>query len=412
MMTPFFSHGFLLLVGLCYLLPGTQATYEGLYNDSGINRFHCRKVALTVSNVSISLYKQMAQKSRSGNILFSPIRVVASILMLSLGAKGKVSQHILEALKLNKTGLPEAEIHRCFQYLLHAINQATEVTSLKSGNSMFIHQDLKLVDKSLETIKDLYFSEVIPTNFRDSNRAKAQINNYMMKKTNKEIVDMVNELKNDTFLALMDYIVWNGKIISNFYCQFIKMEDFYLGRKQTMNLPTVNNVGVYHLFQVSNLSSTVLVHSNGQGSVIAYFIIPDNIKLHQLEQRLTYPHFRQMIQKFSLRMVKVHIPILSLSETYDVESVMDLLGITPVFNEEANSSEIMQNTPQKSFKVLSKAMLTLDDKGTNPTKGPCLGQKQWSDLPLVKLNRPFLIFIQDLTNNIPLLLGRVVDPRK
>ncbi|XP_005068328.1 alpha-1-antitrypsin 1-6 [Mesocricetus auratus] len=412
MMTPFFSHGLLLLAGLCYLFPRTQATYEELYNNMDINRFHCRKVALTISNVSFSLYKEMAQQSRYESILFSPIRVVASILMLSLGAQGNVSQHILEALKLNKTGLPEAEIHKCFQYLLHTVNQPTSVSPLKSGSSMFVPQGLNLVDKSVETIKDLYFSDVISINFRDSSRAKTQINNYMMKKTNKEIVEMVKELKNDTFLALMNYIVWNGKIINDFDCQFIKMEYFYTGHRWGMKLPMVNNVGVYHLFQVSDLSSTVLIQSNNQGSAVAYFIIPDDMKLHEVEQRLTYPHFRRMVQQFSLRAVKVHIPILSLSETHSVESMMDLLGITPDFNKEANSSVIMQHTPQKSFKVVSKATLTLEGKGTRLTTDSCFKSKQWSDVPLVRVNRPFIIFIQDPTNNVPIFLGRVANPRK
>lgn len=153
----------------------------------------------------------MAQQSRDGNVFFSPISVVASILTLSLGAEGNDSQRILEALKLNKTGLSETEIHKCFQYFLRATNQPAEMSPLISGSSMFIQQGLKLVDKSMKGIKDLYASEVISTNFRESSKAKAQINNHMMKKTKKEIGTMVKELKNDTFLALMNYIIWNGK---------------------------------------------------------------------------------------------------------------------------------------------------------------------------------------------------------
>lgn len=111
-----------MLAGLCSLLPRTQTTDREKLCDPSIDGLQCQKVALTVCNVSISLYKELAQQSRDGNILFSPIRVIASILMLSLGAEGNASQHILEALKLNKIVLPEAEIHKCFQYLLHATN--------------------------------------------------------------------------------------------------------------------------------------------------------------------------------------------------------------------------------------------------------------------------------------------------
>lgn len=211
MMTSIFSHGLLLLAGLCSLLPRAQTTDQEKLYDPSVDALQCRKVALTFCNVSISLYKELAQQSRDGNIFFSPIRVIASILMLSLGAEGNASQHILEALRLNKTGLPEAEIHKCFQYLLRATNQPTEMSPLTSGSSVFIHQGLNLVNKSMKGIKDLYLSEVIFTNFREHSKAKAQINNHMMKKTRKKIGTMVKELKNDTFLALMSYIIWNGK---------------------------------------------------------------------------------------------------------------------------------------------------------------------------------------------------------
>ncbi|OBS63650.1 hypothetical protein A6R68_07811, partial [Neotoma lepida] len=410
MMTSFSSQGLLLLAGLCFLLPRTQTTYhKELDNDPSIDPFQCRKVAFTISNVSISLYKEMAQKSRNGNILFSPIRVVAAILMLSLGVKGNVSQHILEALRFNKTGLPEAEIHKCFQYLLRAVNQPTGMSPLKSGGSMFIHQGLKLVDKSVKRIKDIYFSEVISTNFSDSSSAKRQINNYMMKKTNKEILNMVKELKKDTFLALMNYIIWNGRIVSDFECQFIQMEDFHLEYRKTIKVAMVTNVDMYHLFRVEELSSMVLVYGY---TLVTYIIIPDKGKMHQVEERLTYPHFRQMIQRLNLRIVKVHTPVLSVSETSDVVSMMSLLGITPFFNKEANCTVAAEDTPQKSFKVISKAVLTLENMGTRPPMDLCLKNELWANAPLVQINRPFLIFIQDSTNYAPLFLGRVANPRK
>lgn len=64
-------------------------------------------------------------------------------------------------------------------------------------------------------------------------------------------------------------------------------------------------------------------------------------------------HTKGKLPFLPARMVKVHIPTLSLSESHDVDTIMELLGITPVFNKKANSSVIMEQTPQKSFKVRS-----------------------------------------------------------
>lgn len=74
-----------------------------------------------------------------------------------------------------------------------------------------------------------------------------------------------------------------------------------MDHQKTVKVPTVNNVGVVHLFRVHDLSSMVLVYSSSQVIPVTYFIIPDHGKMHQAEQRLTYPDFGRMFQQFSLR---------------------------------------------------------------------------------------------------------------
>uniref|UniRef100_Q9DCQ7-2 Isoform 2 of Alpha-1-antitrypsin 1-6 n=1 Tax=Mus musculus TaxID=10090 RepID=Q9DCQ7-2 len=355
MTTPFSSHGLLLLVGLCCLLLITKTKHEKLYEDPSIDPFQCRKVALTICNVSITLFKKMAQLSGNGNILFSPIRVIAAISMLSLGSNGNLSKHILETLRFNKTGLPEAEIHKCFWYLLHSIHQTEETSSLQTGSSVFIHQDLTSVDKFVKGVKELYHSDMISINFTDSSQAKTQINNYVMEISQKAIVNIVKNLESDTFLAVVNYIIWNGNFAT-------------------------------------------------------YFIIPDPGKMQKVEQSLTYPHFRRMRRQLLTRLVDLEIPELSLSETHDLESMMSLLGITYVFNSGTNSSD-MNDTLQKSFKVVSKAVLTIDEKGSKPSTNSCFKKLGSTDMGRMQLNRPFLIFIQDHTNDVPLFLGRVVNPQ-
>ncbi|XP_032764750.1 alpha-1-antitrypsin 1-6-like [Rattus rattus] len=411
MTAPFFSRGLLLLVGLCCLLPITKTKYEDLYEDPNIDPFQCRKVALTISNISITLFKEMAQLSVNGNILFSPIRVIAAISMLSLGAKGNESKRILEILRLNKTGLPEAEIHKCFRYLLRAIHQPEQLSPLKSGSGVFIHQDLTPVDKFVEGVKNLYHSDIVSINFTDCRRAKTQINNYMMTKSNKEIKNIVKNLENDTYMAVVNYIIWNAKINSDFGCRSVKQKDYHLEQGMTIKVPMIHMVDLNHLFRVEDLSSTVLVFTLLTSNFTTYFIIPDIGQMQKVEQRLTYPHFRRMRRQSNLRMVNLETPELSLSETHDVESMMNLLGITYVFNNDANSSAVMNDTLQKPFKMVSKVKLTIDDKGSKPGRSTCFKNDGSIDVGYVQFNRPFLIFIKDPTNDVPLFLGRVVNPK-
>lgn len=86
--------------------------------------------------------------------------------------------------------------------------------------------------------------------------------------------------------------------------------------------------------------------------------LPDGFLLGDVILRTTrtkywFFHTKEKLPFLHTRMVNLETPELSLSETHDVESMMSLLGITYVFNNDANSSAAMNDTLQKSFKVRS-----------------------------------------------------------
>lgn len=64
-------------------------------------------------------------------------------------------------------------------------------------------------------------------------------------------------------------------------------------------------------------------------------------------------HANEKLPLLPTRTVKVQIPRLSVPETHGVESVVNLLGIAPLFKKAAISSVAMEDTAQKSFKVRS-----------------------------------------------------------
>lgn len=63
------------------------------------------------------------------------------------------------------------------------------------------------------------------------------------------------------------------------------------------------------------------------------------------------------------------------------------------------------------LQVVSKSMLTMDEKGLKLGTNPCFKTDESLDVARVQFNRPFLIFIQDQTNDAPIFLGRVVKPK-
>ncbi|XP_073751941.1 alpha-1-antitrypsin isoform X1 [Callorhinus ursinus] len=214
--------GLLLLAGLCCLGPHSLA--ERLQGDAvqdAVASQHdhehhqepaCHKIAPNLADFAFSMYRQVARESNTTNIFFSPVGITTAFAMLSLGAKGDTHGQIMEGLGFNLTERAESEVHEAFQQLLRTLNHPDNQLQLTTGNRLFITEGMKLLDKFLEDIKNLYHSEASSTNFRDTEAAKKQINDYVEKGTQGKIVDLVQDLDKDTVFALVNYIFFKGKV--------------------------------------------------------------------------------------------------------------------------------------------------------------------------------------------------------
>ncbi|KFO21362.1 Putative alpha-1-antitrypsin-related protein [Fukomys damarensis] len=86
------------------------------------------------------------------------------------------------------------------------------------------------------------------------------------------------------------------------------------------------------------------------------------------------------------------------------------MGITKIFSDEADLSAMTEVSSIKLSTAMHKAMLTIDERRTETRGATDLGDRDWSKVPTIKFNRPFIFIIREENTNIPLFLGKVVNP--
>ncbi|XP_063097620.1 alpha-1-antitrypsin-related protein-like [Cavia porcellus] len=352
--------------------------------------------------------------STSTNTLLSPISIVAAFAMLSLGAKGDTLTQILEGLHFNMGIVSEAHIHECFQLLLHTFQHPDHHLQLSMGSSLFVNDDLILLHQFVQDIEELYYSEVISISFGNLKLARKQINSYVEKKSHGEIVDPVKVLKKDTDLVLVNYISFHddqGKWTVQFPAEYAAEEDFYIDKETTVRVPMINRLGVFLLSRNEELSSWVLVQ-HAVGDTMAFFILPDPGKMQELEEGLTQEHFNKILRTIGERSARIHFPRLTISATYDLRSILSTLGITKIFSDEADLSGVTEVASIKLSAAVHKAVLTINNKQTETEWTTDLEDSAWSQTLTVKFNRPFLLFIREENTNIPLFVGKVLNPEQ
>ncbi|KAM9202271.1 alpha-1-antitrypsin [Dugong dugon] len=413
------SWGLLLLAGLCCLVPGSlakgpegdpaQETESSKDDHDKHQHPACFKVSPNLANFAFSLYREVARQSNTTNIFLSPVSIAMSFALLSTGAKSDTHDQILEGLKFNLTKTSEAEIHEGFQHLLHTLNQPDSQLQLTTGNALFINESLKLVDKFLEDAKKLYHSEAFSINFKDNEAAKKQINDYVEKGTQGKIVDLVKELDENTVLALVNYIFFKGKWKKPFEVEQTQDGDFHVDDETTVTVPMMNRLGMYDLHYHKKLSSWVLL-MDYVGNATAIFILPKPGKMQQLEDGLTKILLSQWLGERRTRSTILSFPKLSISGTYDLRNLLGKLGITKVFSDGADLSGITENGALKLSKAMHKAVLTIDEKGSEAAAATFLEAIPMSMPPTIKFNSPFLVIIYDENTKSSLFVGKVVNP--
>ncbi|XP_021057652.1 alpha-1-antitrypsin 1-3 [Mus pahari] len=412
-MTPSISWGLVLLAGLCCLVPSflaesVQETDTSQKDQSPASH----EIATNLGDFAFSLYRELVHQSNTSNIFFSPVSIATAFAMLSLGSKGDTHTQILEGLRFNLTQVSEADIHKAFQHLLQTLNKPNSELQLSSGNGLFVDNKLKLGEKFVEEAKTHYHSEAFSVNFAESEEAMKAINDFVEKGTQGKIVDAVKDLDKDTVFALANYIFFKGKWKKPFDPEHTADADFHVDESTTVKVPMMTLTSMFDVHYCTTLSSWVVL-MDYLGNATAVFLLPDDGKMQHLEQTLN----KELISKFLLsrrtRLAEIHFPKLSISGSYDLKTLMSPLGITRVFNNGADLSRITEeNAPLKLSKAVHKAVLTIDEQGTEAAGTTVLGAVPMSMPPTVNFNHPFIFIIFETHSQSPLFVGKVVDPTR
>nr|XP_012594092.1 serpin A11 isoform X2 [Microcebus murinus] len=371
------------------------------------------KITPTITNFALRLYKQLAADS-PGNVFFSPVSIAATLALLSLGAQANTSTQILEGLGFNLTETPEADIHRGFQSLIRTLDLPSPKLELKVGSSLFLDKQLKPQQQFLDSIKELYGAFAFSANFTDSVTTGRQINEYVRKQTYGQIVDCLQEFKQDTLMVLSNYIFFKAKWKHPFHrYQTQKQESFFVDERTSLQVPMMHQKEMHRFLYDQEVACTVL-QIEYSGNALALLILPDPGKMRQVEAALQPETLRKWGQLFLPSLLDLHLPRFSIAGTYNLEEVLPRIGLTNIFNSEADLSGLTGQLNRTIFRVSHKAAVAINEKGTEAAAASGLLSQppalNGTSAPPAHFSRPFLLLLWEVTTQSLLFLGKVVNP--
>ncbi|XP_021058442.1 serine protease inhibitor A3C [Mus pahari] len=407
----------LMIAGICLgvlCFPDGTLERDTLFHEDQENGTQLDSLTLASINAdfAFSLYKKLAFKNLHENIVFSPLSISAALALVSLGAKGKTLEEILEGLKFNLTETSEADIHQGFGHLLQRISQPGDQVQISTGSALFVEKHLQILAEFQEKARALYQAEAFTADFQQSHEAKKLINDYVSNQTQGMIKELVSDLNERTLMVLVNYIYFKGKWKMPFNPHDTFESEFYLDVKRSVKVPMMKIKALTTpYFRDEELSCTV-VELKYTGNASALFILPDQGRMQQVEASLQPETLRKW--KNSLRPRKIselYLPKFSISTDYSLKNILPELGIKAIFSKQADLSGITEAKDLVVSQMVHKAMLDVAETGTEAVAATGVNFRIRSRRTTLWFNRPFLMVISHTDVQTTLFIAKVANPK-
>uniref|UniRef100_A0AAY4D2P0 Serpin domain-containing protein n=1 Tax=Denticeps clupeoides TaxID=299321 RepID=A0AAY4D2P0_9TELE len=370
----------------------------------------CHLLSPHNADFAFSLYKKLSAlpESKSKNVFFSPLGISMALSMLAIGAKGDTHSELYKA--LGYSSLTQAQVNEAYEHLLHMLAHGNENVQLDAGSAVALRDGFKVLDKFLEDAKHYFESEVFNVDFSKPEVAVQEINKYISKKTHNKIPDMLKDLHEDTVMMLINFMYFRGKWEKHFEEKNTHKADFHVDENTKVTVDMMKRTGRYEFYHDrENFTSVIMLPYKG-GNASMMIVLPDEGKMAEVEASICKYHIKHWHDSMFRSSVDVFLPKFSISAQYALDDILKELGVVSAFSDTADFSNISEETRTKVSKVSHKAVLSVDERGTEAAAATTIEIMPMSLPSVMNLNRPFLVLIvEDSTRSI-LFMGKISDP--
>ncbi len=346
------------------------------------------------------LYQQIAKDKATENFVVSGDSLATVLMMLQYGATGQTQQELSRALCGKAQLCDSAEFSSYRNYL--------------AANAVWVQQGLAINPDYRKEIEKRFKSDVESIDFqKNKTQAVNKINNWAKKNTKGMIKEIVKASDIDpmTAMVLANALYFQGFWPTEFDPKKTTDRDFNLLDGKTVSVPTMIKKDNYFLAKKNNIQLVGLAYRDTTMEML--ILMPeDPKKFQEFSKNLSTETIASVVAEQAPAEIMLALPKFSIASSYsDLKSTLETMGIKKVFESDAELKKINDKVPLFLSKVLQKAVVQVDEKGTKAaavSAGIVLTRAVL--INNIQVNRPFVFAIYDQeTHKIP-FIGQVVNP--
>lgn len=365
-----------------------------------------------VNDRTLKLMRTVLRNS-DGNVLFSPLNLMTTLMMAVSGARGATLHEAAEAL-----GIPETEIPGLVKQLLDSLARGNG-RSHQTHYAAWFANGLEVRDEYVRTLKDSFGGKVGHTDFSRSEETASMINAEIARYTSGMVRDLVSpdDFSEITKMVLLGTLYFCGFWVHPFDRNDTEDKVFHLpdGGKKSLPMMFQAEFLPYFHSERDGVHGVILPCKKSDNDVIVLMTDDPAVPVSALIDKLDGPTLAAWIGSADAdQRVLVTLPRFALTHSITgLQEILKKAGFAALFSDSADLSGICTQTPLKLEQIIHAVRLEIDEEGARAAAATmiyCAEGAPPSKPRELRADRPFLLLIRHNKTGQILFAASIADP--
>lgn len=376
----------------------------------------CSKSAISVSTTDFTFdfYKHIVATGQSNNAFMSTTSIMVVMGMLHMGARNNTEIQIAKGLRLGK--MNREALSKEMERFVGRLKESNQTVTLQTANRLFPNASKIILEDFIRLIVKHFRADVQTMDFATrTEESRQEINKWVEQETHDKIKNLLpaGSINALTAMVVVNAIYFKGNWELKFKEDATAEADFHISAEETVKVQMMKKKFKNVRYSArKDVGCQVIELPYVGGEVGMVILLPDTIDgLAELENKITPTILKDIMDKMYYDEITVHIPKFKLETSYQLKEILSALGMADMFDDKrADFSGIGKDLYVSD--VFHKAFVDVNEEGTEAAAatGAVMMLMCMRMETKFEANHPFMFMIWDHKLDVPLFIGRLVNP--
>jgi len=394
--------------------------------ENNLHTEYRESLSAAVADFAQSIYSHLATSYNQDNFVFSPLSLHSALSLLYLATRDNSTTQ--EQLGVAMGMVNNHELVKTAYNIV--IASYRNQRSFAYGNHIWVGKDIQLDETYNEAVTNNFDSGVSKLEF-GRREAVDEVNNWIKKLTKNEIQTLVDSFTPNTQMFIANALYFKEDWLTPFDEKDSEgkklMVDFETpsGKAKVAMIRQISEKIRYFNFESERVEIVTIPYKNNIFEMkiiipagINHLMILEDMMKQNKQRDISdngFNFFKDLtdISEEEYEEVKLTIPKFIARSKFNAADALKALGAKDMFSNGVDLDKIVAGGPIAVGDILHESCVEVSKNGTqgSAATGIEVTLLSFGLQKEVLVEQPFIFIIQDKINNIPVLVGRIKDPR-